>query len=587
MGLGDLVSGVVFKVRADTKQAIKEFSKLDNAQKKAGKEQLERLKVQEKALDAQHDKWVKIGVGVGAAVAAYKLAQGAFTAFAKDAQLRGATVGVSLGKLRTASKGLATDFELLTFAAAANNAEFKLSQDEMGKVQKFMLVLRKRGFDYNEIQKEVNKTILEGGEGLKKFGVVVKDTSSTLAGHQSLMEQIRIENEKHTGSLAVAGDGMKQFGVDIENTFRDIKVAAGGLVAALIPVLRIIGSILRAPKTLIDTMLGVAGAASSAGDLANMIALKNSGTLGADATKRLDATIKAQRALINSRKDRIAAGVLRGGAGLGAALAGGGALVGTSGLENKNFSSRKQGVGGGTTFALDEGRFADPSDAPRTFTGIDSQIGGLSFGPDSGEFGASGGLGFKRGSGGLDPAVLDEGVRRMAKVRENNLLTSKSFSILSDAASTAFLAMVTGTKSVSAAFREMTAGVIMAMSKDRLAASMVSFGKAAANFSNPAVALGHLGSGAKNLAIAGTLAALSAKIGGAGGGASASAGGAGSAGGFAGATGGAPPPAPSRLTIIAGEGFGADSERKRAARVRRAIRISEQEDGPDSLVRFA
>ena len=272
--LSGITSNVAIIMKADTSQAKRATKELAGEQKKLAKQTVKGLEAQNSALDKSLAKWGKIAVGVGAAVAAFKSAQIAFNAFSKDAQLRGAAAGISIERLREASQGLISDYDLLTQTAALQNTTFKLSQKEMEEVTKFMLILRKQGNDMVEVQTRVTKAFVEGKvRGLEPFGIVVDSVGTKLEKSRDVMKAMRAENAKFKGSLTIAGDEMKKTGIVFDNAIRDMKVAIGGLVNALAPLL----------KGLALVALGwakIARAATSSVDIASIRARIDPGRAG-------------------------------------------------------------------------------------------------------------------------------------------------------------------------------------------------------------------------------------------------------------------------------------------------------------------
>lgn len=236
--LSGITSNVLIKMKADTSQAKRATKDLAASQKKLSKQTVDGLNKQNAMMGKSLKMWGKIAVGVGSAVVAFKAAKVAFRAFADDAQLRGAAAGISLEKLRKASQGLISDYDLLSQAGALQNTTFKLNQEEMEEVIKFMLILRKQGNDMAEVQARVTKAFVKGKvEALEPFGVVVENVGTKVEKAANLMRAMREENAKFSGSLEIAGDDAKKVGIKLANAFQDAKVALGQLVNSLTPLI--------------------------------------------------------------------------------------------------------------------------------------------------------------------------------------------------------------------------------------------------------------------------------------------------------------------------------------------------------------
>ena len=550
------------KYTADISDHKRKLKDLTGEEKKLQKTRLDATKEHNEGLDNQIAQYGKVAAGMAVVAGAALAAKAAFGAFAKDAQLRGAAAGVSIAALRDASKGLATDLELLTFAAATQNTQFKLNQKEMETVQKFMLVLRKSGNDYNEVQKEITKTLVEGStEGLKKFGIVMKENSDKAEGHREIMERMRQEVEKFSGSLGIAGDGAKRSAVNISNAFRDIKVAAGELANALAPVLGLLAGIARAGSTLVTSEIDFGPEETNTRkQLAEIQNFKKSGLFFGKAKAQTLAFEKKLLAVI-AQKDRSIKefNVFRkriGGAGFGRALLGDIGGAGSESLQREREgrqaeSDRRRGRGGrgGTTFAVtdpQESRTGSLGSLGRGFR-TNFAEGGIRLTPDQ-LAAASGAEAQKVGGGDLAFALeqINATTARLGREDQTSFLEktfgpvdqfnlyATAFGGLTSAVGTAFDAWITGSKSIGAAFRDALAEMARSTANQMLmeagkhgayALGRLAFGDKPGAAKHAKTAVAFLG----GAAFAGTLA----KAGGAGGGARAGGGsiGAGTSGG--------------------------------------------------------
>jgi hypothetical protein len=254
MGIGDFVSKVLTEYKADTSDHKRKIRDLRGEQKKLAKQQLDDLEKENSKLDKQIATLGRVGVAVGAVGAAWYAAQRSIEAYQKHSQLVTASAGSNLDRLRKASQGLATDLELLSFSAAAMNGGFKITNEEMEVATRAMLSLRKQGNDFNEVQKEVTKALVEGNsEGLKKFGLIVKTESDTLKGFQDIMAALRVEAGKFGGDFSIAGDESKRASVSLANGLRDLKVAFGQVAnEGLAPIVQLLGDALGAINAIIQ-----------------------------------------------------------------------------------------------------------------------------------------------------------------------------------------------------------------------------------------------------------------------------------------------------------------------------------------------
>ena len=163
----------------------------------------------------------KVGAGLRKAGEAVKF-------FAKTAQLEAAAAGADISRIQDAAQGLITQQEALSFAAAALNTEFKLNQQEMENVARFMIVLRNQGNDLATVQTRLTQAIVEGNSrALRPFGVIVDGTTGKLQTQKDILAEITKQNETYAGSLDLAGDAALRMAVKTEDATDRLKNAIG------------------------------------------------------------------------------------------------------------------------------------------------------------------------------------------------------------------------------------------------------------------------------------------------------------------------------------------------------------------------
>lgn len=235
---------VKLKFQADTAQARREVDKLQKKQKQAATAAVQGSKDQQRAVEGQIASLGKLAVGIGAAVVAFKQLTDSAKNFAKEAQLKQAAAGLDIKRIQKAARGLITEYEALSFAAATANTDFKLSQQEMEEVGKFMIVLRNQGNDLKSVYEGVTKALVEGNvRGLRQFGIILHGASGKAEAHAKIMARIREENWKAGENIELAGDKALQAANRFEDATHTMSMAVGALADELSVVLDLISKI--------------------------------------------------------------------------------------------------------------------------------------------------------------------------------------------------------------------------------------------------------------------------------------------------------------------------------------------------------
>lgn len=222
----------------DTSQLRREVRQLDKAQQRSA-DLTEKSAARSSAASLKTLASIeKLRLGWSAVTGAIDALGEAAAKYAKRQQLVAASSAADIGRIKAASRGLLTETEAMSFASAALNTQFKLSQREMEIVARAMVSLRNQGNDWHEVQKRLNQAVVEGNaEALKPFGIVIRETTGTVKAHTAVMRALEIESRKATASQKTAGDEALQAQVawaDATDKFTD---ALGKLAGELAPVL--------------------------------------------------------------------------------------------------------------------------------------------------------------------------------------------------------------------------------------------------------------------------------------------------------------------------------------------------------------
>lgn len=239
MGLGDKFKSIVLtKYEADTKQMRSELKKLSGDEKKRHQAAIDQADKENEVLNGKLAMLAKVGVAVGAAVAAYKVLDASFETYAHNAKLNAATVGVDLEGLQKATNGLVDETRLLEFASKAMNGTFKLSQKEMESALRGTIALRNEGNELNKTLDNVEKALTEGTvEPLKELGHVIKGVENdTREGLNAALGDLRDTARNAGPDLRLPGDEMRKSQIAMADSVDNLENAFGKLAVSLAPV---------------------------------------------------------------------------------------------------------------------------------------------------------------------------------------------------------------------------------------------------------------------------------------------------------------------------------------------------------------
>lgn len=226
MGFLDSFSAVVsLKYKADTEEAKAAIRGLSGEQKKAAKEEAERVDQAGKNYESLAAKYAK---GAAVVVAGYVVLKASLDEWTKRQTLQAAASKISVDALSESAGGLKTRMELLSIAAAGSNGAWKLTTGQLQTVVEGMRALEKKGYDATEITNQLTESLKKGKiEGLDKFGLSIKSTGNQAQDLNLLLGALRGEVRGLGGDLSKAGDDAKRAGTKLENAFNLVKSGLG------------------------------------------------------------------------------------------------------------------------------------------------------------------------------------------------------------------------------------------------------------------------------------------------------------------------------------------------------------------------
>ena len=363
---------VVTRYEADSSQLLAELEKIRAAQGKMGASVDglgSRLAEQNQGLEANIAKWVKGAAILGTAAVAFDFAKKAMHEYTDGLRMEAAASGVSIDQLSDAIGGLAEQDRLLVFAAKLKNSEFKITQDQMNIAATAARQLQREGKDLEEALSAIEDALVSGKtKGLDSFGLGLDDAKKKADPVGAIMDALTKKAGALTDSTHTSGEAMQAMGVKTADAWDNMQEKLGkvvvGLVKELEPAinaaagamsfmadhLSTIGHVAMlavSPMTELLRLFGAFDTIDTNKMILQVVAMGGS-TLEMNADKQLDAAVARIGAAAAARRGRF--GLIAGGMG-GAAGGGLGKGVG------------KKGKGGGATRDPFAGESASLTDA--------------------------------------------------------------------------------------------------------------------------------------------------------------------------------------------------------------------------------
>jgi hypothetical protein len=224
-------SKVVISVDAETDAARRQMELLRAHQQAFAAEVMKGLDAQNQKLADSATKWLKIGAAIGSIGVAAKFAADSWKAYVDRANAEAATFGISLESLRKASAGLKTDTELLAFAEKSLSKDLALTRKEMETVLRAQVALARNGRDAAKVEEALGDALTKNTvKPLKELGIVLKQNEDPAKNYIQIMKALEAAANDAGASQAEVGENVQRAGVMIQNSWTDVKVAAGKLV---------------------------------------------------------------------------------------------------------------------------------------------------------------------------------------------------------------------------------------------------------------------------------------------------------------------------------------------------------------------
>jgi len=560
---------IVAKYEADVSQYQRQLEQLRASQNAFAAEVVKGLESQNKQLEQTISKWAGIAAGIAGAVASIKFAASAWHAYVERANAEAATYGVSLEKLRAASAGLKTDTELLNFAEKAQTRDLALTRNEMELVLKAQVALARNGRELSEVEEAVGSALTKNSvKPLKDIGILLRQNEDPAKNFTQIMKALANAASDAGAAEAEVGENVQRAGVAIENSWTNLKVAAGKLIdEGLSP----LTSWLTDALGWLNDFLSEAGSPNLGKDLERWGRQRVAGTVG-DAVNNASAFGRFQDSIGEAMFKATIENTLRNMAGIQKDTL---ALASRSAALARTRKPGPAGDGGQALLALsrwdeDTGRFYD--DSPTAIGGgFTSSLAGTDWARAASEAGDL--TTTREGYAKFNSRNATSKLEQMFGPIEDFNIYKEAFGMLSGAVTTALDAWITGSESAGKAVKRFIAEVLRAEASKMAVLALENGAQAAyhaALYDYPGAAK-FTASAALFTAGAAAAAGAARALGGGGGGGAPPAGGAGAAPATPASAGSGGDGVQRPVVIVYGDAFAQQTDRQRAIEARRLV----------------
>jgi len=241
----DIFTNVVTTYKANVDDHVRKLEKLTDAEKKHAQATIDAQKQTSTSLQSHIELLGKVGLAVGAAAGAAKLAWDGFQATMERSRLEAAAGAIDLDRLKAAARGLKTETDLLSDAARLQHGQFKLNQYQIEMVEQAMLALNKRGFESQKVHESVLQAVTalktEGlddlGLHIDKAGLSMEKASDRAEVFEKIMRELGKVSRDVADGQSTAAEKVQATAVTFQDAMDTMSRALGQLVIAMAPLL--------------------------------------------------------------------------------------------------------------------------------------------------------------------------------------------------------------------------------------------------------------------------------------------------------------------------------------------------------------
>jgi hypothetical protein len=238
MGIGDIAQTAILKLKADTSDYRAKMRQVQGDEKAVVKAQLEAAEARNKGYERAAAGLSKFATGIGVVTAAFKVGADAYKAYDEHQRLSAASSKYNLDALRKSSAGLRTDLDLMRLAQKAAGSQHSISQLQLESATAAMRAFERAGFEGAKVQEKVGEALLKGSiEPLKDLGVNLDLAKGKTGQMSQLFEQLGIRARGAGDGVNAQTDAFTKAGVEYKNAINQMEVAIGELVVSLTPLI--------------------------------------------------------------------------------------------------------------------------------------------------------------------------------------------------------------------------------------------------------------------------------------------------------------------------------------------------------------
>lgn len=234
----------LFKIKADASQAVKETIRLAEAQKKLAYEVEKSAGGWQKTIDGLAIVFAKFNLAMGGVQTAFGLFKQALDVTDEINNLHRLEKALptgALNRLMDAQEGMISQTKVLQLATKGMTGDFKLTEEQMGKVLRAAVAYEQQGLMPADeaAEKLLDSTQRLKEKGLAELGIEFDKTGNRIRDTEQIMEKLdeRIENAGPIDARAAAlddlGDKFEELGLAIKETIAMAVNGVASLVASI------------------------------------------------------------------------------------------------------------------------------------------------------------------------------------------------------------------------------------------------------------------------------------------------------------------------------------------------------------------
>lgn len=252
MGVLDIGREIIATFKADISDHKSKLKELEGAEKDLAEQELKAQEARNVGLEGWERSLTLVKKALTAVHEVGEFLWDGYKEGIADARLSTAAYGIDIERLKEAAHGLVQEHELLGFAAKANRAAFKNTQEDMVNAERAMYALTEQGREHVEVTEAVSNAINDlKVKGLTDMGIyvdtskvkfdeagnVVDNYSNKLELHQRILEALKVKGEEVAEGEDGIGDAMGRTVVSLQDSWAELKKGLGELVTAMQPLL--------------------------------------------------------------------------------------------------------------------------------------------------------------------------------------------------------------------------------------------------------------------------------------------------------------------------------------------------------------